>query len=44
MPPIGLGEATDLVPAAGRNATAAGRAGIREEAYPEGAPTEEIQV
>jgi hypothetical protein len=28
MPAIGLGEATTLVPAAGRRATAAGRAGI----------------
>jgi hypothetical protein len=44
MPPIGLGEVTNLIPAAGRKATAAGRAGIREEAYPEGAPTEGIQV
>jgi hypothetical protein len=44
MPAIGLGEATTLVPAAGRRATAAGRAGIREEAYPEGAPTERIEV
>lgn len=44
MPPIGLGEATSLVPAAGRKATAAGRAGIREEDYPEGAPTEGIEV
>jgi len=44
MPPIGLGEATRLIPAAGRKATAAGRAGIREESYPEGAPTERIEV
>jgi hypothetical protein len=44
MPPIGLGEATTLVPAAGRKATAAGRIGIREEPYPEGAPTEGIEV
>jgi Domain of unknown function (DUF4188) len=44
MPPLGLGDATALVPAAGRKATAAGRAGIREEPYPEGAPTEGIEV
>jgi len=44
MPPTGLGAATRLVPAAGRKATAASRAGIREEAYPEGAPTEGIEV
>ncbi|HME04575.1 MAG TPA: DUF4188 domain-containing protein [Solirubrobacteraceae bacterium] len=44
MPPIGLGAATSLVAAAGRRATAAGRAGVREERYPEGAPTEGIEV
>ena len=44
MRPIGLGEETSLVPAAGRKSTAAGRAGIREEDYPEGAPTEGIEV
>jgi hypothetical protein len=44
VPPIGLGEATRLVPATGRKATAAARAGIREESYPEGAPTEGIEV
>jgi Domain of unknown function (DUF4188) len=44
MPPIGLGEATKLIPAAGRRSTAAGRAGIREEAYPVDAPTEGIEV
>jgi hypothetical protein len=44
MPPLGLGKATSLVPAAGRKATAASRAGIRDEAYPEGAPTERIQI
>jgi Domain of unknown function (DUF4188) len=44
MPPIGLGEATKLAPAAGRKATAAGRAGIREEGYPAGAPTDRIDV
>jgi hypothetical protein len=31
MPPTGLGTATSLAPAAGRKATAAGRAGVREE-------------
>ncbi len=44
MPPTGLGAATKLVPAAGRKATAAGRAGVRDEPYPEGAPTEGIEV
>ena len=36
MPPVGLGAVTKLVPAAGRRATAAGRAGIRDEPYPDG--------
>jgi Domain of unknown function (DUF4188) len=44
MPPTGLGAATSLVAAAGRKATAAGRAGVREERYPEGAPTDSIEV
>jgi Monooxygenase af470-like len=44
MPPTGLGDATTLRPAAGRKATAAGRAGIRAEPYPAGAPTERIEV
>jgi hypothetical protein len=44
MPSIGLGEATNLVPAAGRKATAAGRARVRDEPYPDGAPTEGIEV
>ena len=44
MPPIGLGAVSRLVPAAGRRATAAGRAGIRDEPYPEGAPTDRIDV
>jgi hypothetical protein len=44
MPPVGLGAVTELVPAAGRRATAAGRAGIRDEPYPEGVPTERIDV
>jgi hypothetical protein len=44
MPAIGLGMATRLVPAAGRKATAASRAGVREERYPEGAPTTGIEV
>jgi hypothetical protein len=44
MPPTGLGTAASLAPAAGRKATAAGRAGVREEAYPQGAPTEGIDV
>ena len=44
MPPTGLGEVAKLVPAAGRKATAAARAGKREEAYPEGVPTDRIEV
>jgi hypothetical protein len=44
MPPIGLGEATTLVAAAGRKATAASRAGVRDEPYPAGAPTEGIAI
>jgi Domain of unknown function (DUF4188) len=44
MPPIGLGMATSLVPAAGRRATAAGRAGIRDESYPAGIPNDRIEV
>jgi hypothetical protein len=44
MPPTGLGAASKLVPAAGRKATAASRAGIREEEYPPDAATERISV
>jgi Domain of unknown function (DUF4188) len=44
MPPAGLGAATKLVPAAGRKATAASRAGVRDEAYPAEAGTERIEV
>jgi len=44
MPPTGLGAASTVVTAAGRKATAAGRAGIREESYPAGAPTERIEI
>lgn len=44
MPSIGLGEATKLVPAAGRKATAARRAGIRDEPYPKEAGTEGIDL
>jgi Domain of unknown function (DUF4188) len=44
MPPTGLGMATSLAPAAGRKATAASRAGVRDEPYPEGAPTEGIEI
>src|SRR5919109_2195452 len=40
MPSIGLGAVTRLVPAAGRKATAASRAGVRDEAYPTEIPTE----
>jgi Domain of unknown function (DUF4188) len=44
MPPSGLGAATRLVPASGRKAAAASRAGVRDESYPEGAGTERIEV
>ena len=44
MPPIGLGAVSELVPAAGRRATAAGRAGVRDEPYPAGAPTDRIEI
>lgn len=44
MPPTGLGAVGNLVTASGRKATAARRAGIRDEPYPEGAPTEGIEV
>ena len=44
MPPVGLGEVTSLVPAAGRKATAASRAGVRDEPLPDEAPTDGIQA
>jgi hypothetical protein len=44
VPPSGLGAATSLVPAAGRKATAASRAGVRDERYPEAASSEGIEV
>jgi hypothetical protein len=44
MPPTGLGAVASLLPAAGRRATAAGRAGLREEAYPADAATERIEI
>jgi hypothetical protein len=44
MPPVGLGAVTKLVPAAGRKASAAARAGVRDEPYAPGAPTERIDV
>ncbi len=44
MPAIGLGAASRLVPAAGRRASAAGRAGVREEPYPEEARTGGIEL
>jgi hypothetical protein len=44
VPPTGLGAVSRLVPAAGRKATAASRAGIRDDIYPEGIPTERIEV
>jgi len=44
MPPTGLGTVATLVPAAGRMATAAGRAGVRREAYPDGAAVPEAKL
>jgi hypothetical protein len=44
MPATGLGKVGKLVPAAGRKAAAASRAGVREESYAEGAPTEGIEI
>jgi hypothetical protein len=44
MPPVGLGKFTKLVPASGRKATAAGRAGLREEEYPEEAKAGAVEV
>lgn len=44
MPPIGLGTIGTLVPAAGRKAAAAGRAGRRDEAYPAEALTDRIST
>jgi hypothetical protein len=44
MPASGLGAASKLVPASGRKASAAGRAGIRDEPYPADAPTDGIEI
>ena len=44
LPPTGLGAATKSSPPPGRKATAASRAGIREDGYPEDAGTERIEV
>ena len=44
LPPTGLGAASRLVPAAGRKATAAGRAGVHDASYPEEARTGSIEV
>jgi Domain of unknown function (DUF4188) len=44
MPPTGLGAVSKLIPAAGRKATAASRAGVRDEEYPADAQTERISV
>ena len=44
MPPTGLAAVARLVPAAGRKATAASRAGLRQQTYPDGAATERIEV
>ena len=44
MPPIGLGAVSRLIPAAGRKASAAGRAGDSRRALSRGAPTDRIDV
>lgn len=44
MPPTGLGTVGELVPATGRRAAAASRAGVRDESYPADAPTQGIDV
>jgi hypothetical protein len=44
MPPTGLGAVSKLVPAAGRKAAAAARAGLRDESYPADAATDRIEV
>ncbi len=44
MPATGLGAASRLVPAAGRRASAASRAGRREEPYPADALTQRIEI
>lgn len=44
MPETGLGAASKLVPAAGRKAAAASRAGLREEPYPAEASSDRIEV
>jgi len=44
MPPTGLGAASRLERAAGRRATAAGRAGIREELDPSGVPRADLDA
>lgn len=44
MPPSGLGAATKIVPATGRRASAASRAGVRDEPYPAAAPTDGIET
>ena len=43
MPPTGLGAVARLIPAAGRKATAASRAAVRDEPYPEAASTGRIE-
>ena len=44
MPPTGLGAVSKLVPAVGRKASAASRAKVREEVYPEEADAGGIEV
>ena len=44
MPPTGLGAVSKLVPAAGRKASAASRAGVREKTYPPDAAVGRIEI
>ena len=44
MPPTGLGAVTRRVPAAGRKAAAASRAGVRESSYPTEATSDKIDL
>jgi hypothetical protein len=44
VPPTGLGAVSKLVPAAGRKAAAASRAGVRDERYPAEALSERIET
>jgi hypothetical protein len=44
MPPTGLGAVAKLVPASGRKAAAASRAGVRDEPYPAAAISGSIEL